>query len=346
MLTLLTPTVTWAQLPAGAQHASHVEPHPLPARAADRTAPAADEAALKQQAREAYAHLPLSFIENQGQRDARVAYYTQQGGASVYFTAEEVVMALPDGVLRTRFVDANPDVRITGTQPQETTFNYFIGNDPDQWHSDIRAYGAITYHDLYPGIDLTYTGRNGALKYEFVLQPGADVNAIRMAYAGVDDVRLDENGDLLVTPEGGEIPLRDTAPTVYQEIDGVHVGVDAAFTISNDHNYGFSVGKYDPAYPLVIDPELSYSTFLGGSDDEDEINEDAIAVDSVGNVYVAGGTTSSDFPTTTGAYDRSHSAEYDVFVSVLDPTLSSLRYATLLGGVMGLWLGYCSGQHR
>jgi hypothetical protein len=283
------------------------------------------------QARDAYANLPLYFVENRGQIDERVAYYAQQGGASLYFTAGEMVMALPESVLRLRFVDANPGVRITGADEQEAHFSFFLGNDPDEWRSGIPSYGEVVYHNLYPGVDLRYTGRNGALKYEFLLRPGADVAAIHLAYAGAGEVRLAENGDLLIVPEGAtdEGALRDTAPYVYQEMDGARVEVAAAFTLHGDHTYGFRVGGYDPRYPLVIDPQLLYSTFLGGSGDD---HGAAIAVDGAGNACVTGYTYSGGFPTTAGAHDTGHNGESDVFVSVLDPTLGSLLYSTFLGG--------------
>jgi hypothetical protein len=291
------------------------------------------DAKTRVQAEEALTQLPLYFIENRGQRDERVTYYTQQGGADIYFTAKEVVMALPDTVLRTRFVSGNQDVRITGGDEQEARFNYFIGNDRDQWQRNACSYAEVTYHDVYTGVDLTYTGHNGALKYEFVVQPGGDVKAIHLAYAGVTDMQLAENGDLFVTPEGAETSLRDTAPIVYQEIDGERLTVDAAFILYDDQSYGFAVGEYDPDSPLVIDPQLRYSTFLGGSESD---WGDALALDSLGNVYLTGGTRSGGFPATAGAYDQTPSGG-DVFVSVLDPTLSTLCYSTFLGGSGDDW---------
>jgi hypothetical protein len=284
------------------------------------------------QAEEALTQLPLCFIENRGQHDERVAYYTQQGGADIYFTAKEVVMALPDTVLRTRFVGVNEEVYIAGGDKQEARFNYFKGNDRHQWQRNVRSYAEVTYHDVYTGVDLTYSGRDGTLKYEFLVQAEVEVDVIRLAYAGVDELRLADNGDLLITPEGAseDASLRDTAPIVYQEIAGERVTVDAGFMLRDDHTYGFRVGEHDPDHPLIIDPQLRYSTFLGGGEWDES---DAIALDNAGNVYVTGRTSSNDFPTTAGAYDGTYNGGYgDVFVGVLDPTLSSLRYATFLGG--------------
>jgi parallel beta-helix repeat protein len=326
-----------AEPPSILSDADAAEPHsgdfsaPLNEKGSVAAPSAPSEETREQQARDAYANLPLYFIKNQGQHDERVAYYAQQGGANVYFTDEEMVMALPETVLRLCFVDANPDVQITGARKQKARFSYFIGNDPDEWRTEIPSYGGIAYRDLYPGVDLTYSGRNGVLKYEFALQPGADVEAIRLAYAGADEVRLAENGDLLITPEGthGETPLRDAAPYVYQEIDGARMEVDAAFILYDTDAYGFAVGDYDPRYPLVIDPQLRYSTFLGESSDDWGY---VIALDSVGNAYVTGETSFGDFPTTAGAYDTKYNGSFDIFVSILDPTLSRLSHSTFLGG--------------
>jgi len=292
----------------------------------------------EQQAREAYAQLPLYFIENQGQSDKRVAYYAQQGGANLYFTAEEMVMTLPSSskgesqgeggiVLWLRFLDANPNVQIRGNQEQEARFNYFIGDDPAKWRSDVPSYGEVVYRELYPGVDLVYSGRNDSLKYTFLLQPGADVDNIRLAYESADGLRIAENGDLLIATAAGD--LRDAAPYVYQEIGSERVTVDAAFTLYDAQTYGFEVGRYDPRYPLVLDPTLLYSTFLGGSDGD---YGESIALADSGAVYVTGRTVSGDFPTTTGAYTTTHNGSYDVFVSALTSDLSSLSYSTFLGG--------------
>lgn len=225
--------------------------------------PAASEKDLEKQAQDAYNHLSLYFIENQGQTDECVAYYVQQGGVSIYFTAEEMVMALPETVLRLRFVDADPATQIVGRKEEKARVNYFIGNDPEKWHTSIPTYGEIAYRDLYPGIDLTYTGWTGALKYNFVLRPGADVADIRLAYRGAEELRVEENGDLVIATGVGE--LRDAAPYVYQEIGGARVEVEAAFVLYDAHTYGFAMGDYDSRYPLVVDPSLLYSTFLGGA---------------------------------------------------------------------------------
>lgn len=281
------------------------------------------------QVKNALDRLPLHFIDNQGHHDAKVAYYAQGGSASLYFTADDLLIALPDAVLRQCFLHADPEAHPVGADEQQAKFNHFSGDTGTADHTDMASYGKVTYRDLYPGVDLTYTGQNGILQYAFVVHPGAHTDAIRLAYAGADELRLAQNRDLLIMLDGAGSPLRNAAPTAHQEIAGERLTVPAAFTLYDDGAYGFAVDNYDPNYPLAIETQLRYSTFMGGSR-RDEV--EAIALDGAGNVYVAGRTWSSDFPTTDGAHDQTHNGESDAFVSVLDPTLSTLRYSTFLGG--------------
>lgn len=333
---ILLPHVPLAQIDgAGAQQA-----HPL--EIATWTQPreplqVSFENTLDRKVRDIHANEPLYFIKNRGQIDERVGYYTHQGGANLYFTAQEVVLALPGAdqseqtVLRLRFLDANPRVNLVGVAEQTARFNYFVGSDPGRWRTAIPSYSQVVYRNLYRGVDLRYIGRNGLLKYEFLVQPGANAAAISLAYAGVETLHIADNGDLLVVPVGAaaEAVLRDSAPVVYQEIGGARVAVAATFALRADHTYGFEVGMYDPSYPLIIDPELSYSTFLGGSRED---YGSSMTLDSAGNIYVTGKTSSSNFPTSAGTYNAILSGYSDAFVSVLDPTLGQLLYSTFLGG--------------
>ncbi len=281
----------------------------------------------------ALAQLPFRFVENEGQQDGRVAYYAQQGGASVYFTAKEAVMALPEAAVRQRFVGADREVEIRGAREQEVKCSILRGDSGGRSYSDIAAYAEVAYRDLYPGVDLKYTGSDGALRYELVVQPGTKVDTIRLAHAGVEGLRVAEDGDLLIVPEGGGTPLRVAAPTAYQDVAGERRAVDGAFALYepgwHGQDYGFTVGQYDGDHPLVIQSDLSHASFLGGAGQDQAA---AMTVDGEGNVYVTGETRSSDFPTTAGAYDETHNGNRDAFVSVFDPTLSTLQYSTLLGG--------------
>lgn len=276
---------------------------------------------------EAYGQLPLSFIPNQGQVDERVGYYVQSSGQSLWFTADGVTMALPEATLRLEFLNANPSAWLKGGDKLPGVVNYFIGNDPAKWRTNIPTYGRITYHDLWPGVDLTYEGRPGALKSTFTIAPGADPAQIRLAYPDADSLGVDRRGNLIISAAGGEV--RETTPLAWQEIGGQRVPVAATYQVEGQ-SYGFALSEgYNPAYPLVIDPELVYSTFLGES--SSEVGE-TIAVDEAGNAYVTGWTNSSGFPTTPGAFDTGYSGNRDAFVAKLNAEGTGLTYATFLGG--------------
>jgi len=290
------------------------------------------DSASKARALEAYGQSPLSFIPNQGQVDERVGYYVQSGGQSLWFTADGVTMDLPETTLHLEFLDANPLARLEGGDKLPGVVNYFIGNDPTKWRTNIPTYGRLTYHDLWPSVDLIYEGRPGALKSTFTLAPGTDPAQIRLAYPNADSLVVDEQGNLIISAAGEKV--RESAPQAWQEIRGQRVPVAVTYQVVVQ-SYSFALPEgYDPAYPLVIDPELTYSTFLGGSGTE--YWSGAIAVDGTGSAYVTGCTYSPDFPTTPGAFDTSfnsrHSNFSDAFVVKLNAAGTGLAYATFLGG--------------
>ncbi len=283
---------------------------------------------FKQRALDVYLKLPLYFVANQGQLDQTVRYYAQGGGHSLYFTAEEMVVALDDAILRMRFVGAKATPPL-GVEKTAARVNYCIGNDPARWQTDIPTYSQVVYRDLYPGIDLSYGGQTGALKYTFVVNAGADVGQIRLAYGGVAGLRLDEAGNLLILAARSR--LKDTRPYAYQEIGGRRVEVETEFVLHGVRTYGFAVrGSYDPGYSLVIDPTLLYSTCLGGSGDE---YGSGLAVDGAGQAYVTGWTASANFPIKS-AYQGDQGG-VDAFVAKIDTMQggnTSLVYCTYLGG--------------
>ena len=291
-------------------------------------------------ARAAYAKLPLSFVPNTGQLDARVRYSAQSGGAAFYFTTREAVLSFAAKakgvVLRLGFLDANPQPVIAGQTAQSGMVNYIVGNDPAQWHTNLPTYGQVAYRDLWPGIDLLFSGANGQLKYEFLVKPGARLRDIRLNYRGANQLSVDRDGNLLIDTSLGSVT--DARPVTYQLIDGKPVQVTSHFALDRNSRtaYGFSVGAYDRKQPLVLDPGLVYSTFLGGTADD---AGNGIAVDSASQAYVTGNTYSADFPTTAGAYDRTYNGTGgfafgggDVFVTKLNASGSALIYSTYLGG--------------
>jgi len=284
------------------------------------------------EARTAYAKLPISFVPNAGQLDPRVHYSAQSGGASFYFTTREAVFAFATKakglVLRLRFLGANPKPAITGQTPESGTVNYIIGNDPARWHTNLATYGELLYRDLWPGIDLLFRSENGQLQYEFLLRPGARAQDIQLAYLGARNLSVDGDGNLIIHTSLGSIT--DTRPVSYQLIDGKRVQVASRFALQRRSTYGFAVGSYDRTLPLIVDPGLVYSTYLGGKGDDSGYG---IAVDSAGQAYVTGGTYSAtDFPKTAGAYNTLHNGTQDVFVTKLNSSGSALVYSTYFGG--------------
>ena len=203
---------------------------------------------------------------------------------------------LAGAVVRLRFEGANPAPEVTAVRRLPGVVNYLRGSDPARWHTNLPTYAAIEYNALYPGVALGYEGGAGSLKGTYTLAAGADPGLIRWHYEGVHAVRLDpESGDLRISLAGtGQAGLVERAPTAWQTIRGERVPVSAAYTIADDGTIGLAVGPYDRGLALTIDPELQYSTYLGGNKfDEGK----AIAIDGEGNAYVAGWTESPDFPT-------------------------------------------------
>jgi Beta-propeller repeat len=166
----------------------------------------------------------------------------------------------------------------------------------------------------------------GNLKYEFHVKPGASVEDVRLGYRGAEGLKVGAGGELLVRTSLGV--LKDAAPVSYQLIGGERVPVESRYKLEGDGGYGFAVGAYDPRYPLVIDPGLDYSTFLGGANFDRGFD---IALGD-GNAYVTGSTPSADFPTTPSAFDTTLNGQEDAFVTKLNARGSALAYSTFLGG--------------
>jgi hypothetical protein len=281
---------------------------------------------------DAYAGLPLSFIPNAGQADDAVRYYAQGAGYGFYFTRGGPVLSFTEGEreasLALDFLGADPDATLGAGEQLPGKINYLSGDDSTEWQQGLPTFGELVYSGVWPGIDMIVRGEGGKLKYEFHVQPGASIDDIRLAYQGSAGLSLDAGGGLLVeTPLGA---LRDSAPVSYQVIDGERVPVESRFALDGASGYGFEAGAgYDPARPLVIDPALDYSTFLGGLGRSFGYG---IAVGPRGEAYVTGTLRSANFPTTPGAFDSTFEGSAEAFVTKLDASGSSLAYSTLLGG--------------
>jgi Beta-propeller repeat len=273
----------------------------------------------------------LAFVPNAGQTEPTVHFSAHASGASFYFTQKEAVLAFSRGdeglALRLGFVGANPNPKIEGGRARAGTVNYLVGSDSSKWTTGIPTFGEVVYRELWPGIDMVFRGANGTLKYEFVVRPGADPSDIGLAYRSAESLSVGAGGVLLIgTPWG---TLHDEKPRSFQMVDGRRVPVESGFALSESGGaYGFALGAYDPSRPLVIDPGLVYSTYLGSSG-FDEV--DGVALGDDGSAYVVGLAGGADFPTTAGAYDPSLNDSPDAFVTKLDAS-GALVYSTFIGG--------------
>jgi hypothetical protein len=296
--------------------------------------PVVPPAPLAQPSASPLARLPLAFEPNAGQADPAAQFFVRAPGGLLFFGQDGVTLALGAGerpdegqALRWQFVGASPQARLAGAERLPGHASYFRGNDPSRWQVGLPLYGAVRYQGLYPGIDLGYDGITRQLKGTFTIAPGADPAHIRWRYTGARRVTVNAQGALLVElPSGSQ--ATEQAPVAWQQRGGVRRPVDARYAIHADNTLGFAVGGYDPTLPLIIDPILTYSTYLGGSM-SDAIY--SIAVDAAGNIYVTGYTYSPDFPLRDPVQPTPHGS-MEVFVSKLDPSGATLLFSTYLGG--------------
>jgi len=282
---------------------------------------------------ESYGKLPLSFEANQGQAPSEVKFMAHGNGYSLFLTAGEAVLSPNQGrsgrkeaAIEMKLEKANPSPRVIGLEELPGRSNYLIGNDSANWHTNVANYAKVRYERVYPGIDLVYYGNQRQLEYDFILDPGADPRAIHFAFNGKGKAKMDREGDLLLETDGNEFRLR--RPVVYQNIAGTRHTVSGRFVLQRGRRVGFEVGAYDSSKPLIIDPVLAYSTYLGGAY---TALGNAIAVDASGSAYITGGAGSS-FPTSGNAFQTTESAEALSFITKLNPAGSALEYSTYLGG--------------
>jgi hypothetical protein len=286
--------------------------------------------------------LPLAFVPNVGQTDPAVRMETRSPEGTVSFLAHAVVFTLPHATtpVRLQFGGAYA-ATIRGADRLPGTVNDLRGDDPAQWHTGIPTYAGVVYQDLYAGIDLRYDGMNGRLKGTYTVAPGSDPAQIRWHYSSTQDVAVDQaSGDLRITVAADQT-MTEAAPVAWQDIAGQRVPVDARYQVTADDTISFAVGAYNAAYPLVIDPTIAWSTYLGGRD-VDQFS--SVAVDTAGNVYVTGNSFSVDFPTATALQPTNPGDGSPCFRSVPGPCQDvvitklsgdghTLLYSTYLGGI-------------
>ncbi len=229
-----------------------------------------------------------------------------------------------------KFDGANPWAEMVGERELPGRVNYLRGDDPSKWQTDVRTFGAVRYRGIYDGVDLVYYGNTqGQMEYDFEVAPGADPRQISLLIEGAETLEVDAAGDLVIGTTVGQ--MRQRRPLVYQEVNGMRREVEGGYAVEPGGRVRFGLGKYDASAPLVIDPVLEYSTYLGGGLED---GARGIAVDSARNAYVAGYTYSTDFPTKNPVQGENAApgVATDAFVTKLNSTGSALVYSTYLGG--------------
>jgi hypothetical protein len=235
--------------------------------------------------------------------------------------------AMKTTVIRMQLEGANPMPAIAANEPLPGKSNYFIGNDRDKWVTDVPSYGRVKYSGIYPGVDVDFYGNQRQLEYDFTVAPGADPKAITLKIEGAEKLALNSHGDLILHVPDGNAKFQK--PTIYQMVGTERREIAGIYALASGNRVTFSVAKYDRSLPLVIDPLLTYSTFLGGSGDE---SGQGIAVDSNGDAFIAGSTTSTDFPPTTNTAPVAGCG----FVTELNPAGTQQLYSNYLCGTNGM----------
>lgn len=290
---------------------------------------------VRARAIEDYGRLPLAFEENLGQADPRVRFLTHGKGYTLFLTPGEAVVALRSSgksetsrVLRLGWTGGSTTPRISGAERLAGGRHYLVGKDPARWRTQIPAFARVLYEEVWPGIGLAFYGNPRELEFDLTVAPGADPEQIRISFDGADDLRIDAAGDLVIRSGEEEVRLRQ--PISWQQAGGVRHGVESQWRLlppaAGVRQAGVRLSSYDRARPLVVDPVLVYSTYLGGHDSD---LAQGIAADAAGNTYVTGYTSSSNFP--LAAPLQTDLPLFDAFVTKLDPD-GGFVYSTYLGG--------------
>jgi hypothetical protein len=312
-----------------------------------------------------FASLPMAFEPNQGQTDPAVKYMARGRGYKLYLTpseailtvrkrgqASEVMSMIQDkrlgpakvknmlrrrqemkaasltAVVRMQMLGGNSQAGLSAADPESGKVNYFIGNDPTKWHSNIPLYGRVSYKNLYPGVDLAFHGAEQQLEFDYLVSPGANPGAIALGFRGARKMSTTAAGDLVLDTAAG--PLEMHRPVAYQEKGGARENVKARFQVRNSNEVAFSLGPYDHNRELVIDPTITYSTYFGGNSADHGLS---IVADSNGDTFMAGETESdySTLPGTPTGPIGGVGGGFDVFVTEIKPT-GELAFISIFGG--------------
>ena len=292
---------------------------------------------------------PLSFEPNVGQANERAQFLVRSPGVTTFIASRGSSFAIdvkrtddpmgpsdiaarqpqashPPALFELELVGASETSKAMGFDELPGKVNYFIGNRPSAWRTNVPTYAKVKLADVYPGIDCVYYGTEGQLEYDFVVGAGADPDQVRLRFRGIEKLDLDETGNLIIQVAGQKI--RQLRPSVYQEVDGRRRPLGARYILAQANEVAFRIERYETARPLVIDPVLLYSTYLGGSGRE---QLGGVAVDRFGNIYIAGTTSSIDFPL-ANPFQADPPSYRHAFLTKLNPAGSALVYSTYFGG--------------
>jgi len=305
-----------------------------------------------------YAQLPLGFEENRGQAAQEVKFVSHGSGYALSLAAQEVDIALlrrkamtasplhraaalralrearkalKTTVIRMQLEGANPSPAIAAADKLPGKSNYFVGNNPKNWVTDVPSYSRVKYSGIYPGVDVEFYGNQRRLEYDFTVAPGTDPRVIQLKLDGAEKLAINSHGDLILHLSEGDAEFQK--PEIYQMVGAERREVAGNYALAPGNRVTFAVADYDRSLPLVIDPLLSYSTYLGGTGDETGFG---IAVDALGDAFIAGSTSSTDFPTAGHAFQSTAPATGCGFLTELNPAGTSQLYSSYLCGTSGL----------
>ena len=279
--------------------------------------------------------LPGFFVENHGQAAPDIRFIMRRPNGMAYFANNGLTISLAKRSLGINFLNCSPNVILETRENLRAVANFFQGNDSINWRSDVKLFKQLVYRDLWPGVDVIYGTSTAGFKSEFRLAPGAHPAAVRWNYG--PDAQIGKDGDgTLIVRMGDEI-VREAAPVIYQNILGTRVAVKGEYTIESGGQVGFHVGNYDNTYELVIDPEIVFTSFLGGSGQDAATS---VTTDAYGNIIIAGYTSSTTFPTTSTSFQPRLGGSVDAFVAKFNGDGTTLLFCTFLGGMVmiALWL--------
>lgn len=300
-----------------------------------------------------FAALPLAFESNQGQTDSRVKYLARGNGYTVFLTPTQTVFTMSPGSRQPHkfgsdsrtlqadksaeifmsLVGANPKPVIAAANELPGQTNYYIGNNPKNWQLGVKQYAAVNYGNVYPGVDMAFHGQQRQFEFDFVVAPHANPAPISFGVQGSQKIATDADGNLILSSSIGNVTLHK--PVAYQDRNSSREPVDARFVIEANNTVSFQLGAYDHSRELVIDPSVTYATYLGGSAEDEGL---AIALDSAGNAYITGQTKSPLFggQTTSGT-------NFSVFVTKMNTGGTALTYTDIFSAT-GAGSGNCTGN--